>query len=72
MSGSWRLKQLRTMHNLTQQDVSARLNIPVGRYRNYESGKCRIPLGIFEEISILYGVSMDYLAGRTNNADLLR
>lgn len=62
-----RLKDLREDNDLTQEEVAKILNTTYQYYNKYETGK--IPI-TFERAIILakyYKVSLDYIAGMTNN-----
>lgn len=62
-----RLKYLRTEKNLTQRDLANILDITSGAIGMYESGK-RFPNSeILNKIADYFGVSMDYLMGRTDD-----
>ena len=60
-----RLKQLRVAANLQQTDIIKRLSLSSARYSQYESGKRRPDYELLIEFANLYGVSIDYLLGRT-------
>lgn len=64
-----RIKDLREDHDLRQIDVAKKLYMQLTQYRRYETGEREIPLNIAIQIADLYGVSLDYLAGRTNNPE---
>lgn len=60
-----RLKDLREDNDLTQAQVAEIIGTSQQHYGKYESGKIVIP---FDRVIILadfYGVSLDYIAGRT-------
>ena len=62
-----RLKQLRTAAGLTQKEAAKALGMPEAMWQKYESGE-RVPtLGKTAMIADLFNVSLDYLAGRTND-----
>lgn len=61
-----RLRDLKEDADLTQKQVAAIIGVSVNHYGKYERGETDLP---FEKAIILaeyYGVSLDYLAGRTN------
>ena len=61
-----RLKQCRKEKDFTQQEVAIYCDITEKAYQNYEL-MMRIPkLEILIRIANLYGVSLDYLVGRTD------
>ena len=61
-----RIRDLREDYDLTQKDVAERLFLQREVYRRYETGEREIPLNIAIAISKIYDVSLDYLAGLTN------
>ncbi len=62
-----RIRNLREDSDKTQEQVAKLLFMQREQYRRYETGEREIPLGIAIQIAELYNVSLDYLAGRTNN-----
>nr|WP_243764166.1 helix-turn-helix transcriptional regulator [Bittarella massiliensis (ex Durand et al. 2017)] len=65
-----RLKQCREEKKLTQQEVAIYCDITEKAYQNYEL-MMRVPkLEILIRIADLYGVSLDYLVGRTDKKAL--
>lgn len=67
MSFYQRLKDLKEDADLTQKQVSEIIGVSVNHYGKYERGETDLP---FEKAILLadfYDVSLDYLAGRTNN-----
>lgn len=66
---SERLKLLRSENRLTQQNVADRLGIKLRTYQYYESGNDKAHRPDLETLAVLadlYGVSVDYLIGRTD------
>lgn len=61
-----RLKQLRKEANLTQKDLADKLNISKGSIAMYETGKRSPDNEILSIIADFFGVSTDYLLGRTD------
>lgn len=62
-----RLRDLREDADLTQTQVAERLGILRQQYARYESGKQELPMHQFILLARLYGVSLDYLSGQTDN-----
>lgn len=62
-----RIRDLREDNDLTQKDVADKLFLQREVYRRYETGEREIPLNIAVAISKIYDVSLDYIAGLTNN-----
>ncbi|MCM1024749.1 MAG: helix-turn-helix domain-containing protein [Prevotella sp.] len=62
-----RLKDLREDADLNQEQLGGVLNITRQQYQLYESGKREIPFHCAVRLADFYGVSLDYVAGRTNS-----
>lgn len=62
-----RIRDLREDNDQTQQQIADKLYMQREQYRRYETGEREIPLNIAIMLAELYNVSLDYLAGRTNN-----
>lgn len=62
-----RLRDLREDHDLTQNQLVEKLGMHKTTYTNYEQGKRDLPLQTAIRIAKFYRVSLDYLAGLTNN-----
>lgn len=65
-----RIRNLREDNDLTQQQVADKLFIQREVYRRYETGAREIPLNIAILIAKLYNVSLDYLAGLSNEKEI--
>lgn len=63
-----RLKQARESANLTQLQTAKLLGISDGTYKNYEQGKREPNNTLLVQIADLFGVTTDYLLGRTEPA----
>ena len=61
-----RIKIVRKMHKLTQQDLAAMLNTTQSTISAYESGKVVILTVFALQICQRFDISMDYLCGRIN------
>ena len=61
-----RLRDLREDKDLSQEIVSQLLKISQQHYSMYESGKRELPMHHFITLAKFYNVSLDYLAGLTN------
>lgn len=61
-----RLKELRKSRNLTQKDISKKLEISQSLYCAYELGKKNIPILILSKLAKEYHTSIDYIIGDTN------
>lgn len=60
-----RLRDLREDKDMTQKELAALLHIDQRVYSNYETGKRDIPLKHLITLADFYGVTLDYLTGRT-------
>lgn len=60
------LKMLRLQHGLTQQELAEKLGISAVTISGYELGRREPSIEILERIADCFGVSVDYLLGRTN------
>ena len=58
-----RLRDLREDHDLTQDELVARLGMHKTTYTNYEQGKREIPFCLAIRLAQMYNVSLDYIAG---------
>lgn len=63
---SSRLRSLRKEKGYTQSQVAIFCDITEKAYQNYELMTRRPQIDILIKIADLYGVSLDYLVGRTN------
>lgn len=61
-----RIRDLREDSDLTQKAVSAALRCDQSLYSKYERGERPLPLELAEKLADFYGVSVDYLLGRTD------
>lgn len=62
-----RLKQCRKEAGLTQWEVAVYCDITENAYQNYELMTREPKLEILMKIADRFGVSLDYLVGRTDN-----
>ena len=61
-----RIRDLREDNDLMQEDLAKLLNCTQACYSNYENGKRDVPSEVWSQLADFYGVSIDYLFGRTN------
>ena len=61
-----RIRDLREDKDLTQKQVAEMLSMSQTGYSKYESGENDIPTHILIKLADYYGVSVDYLLGRTD------
>lgn len=62
-----RLRDLRQDKDLTQAQVASIFFLQLTQYRRYENGDSDIPLEWAKKFASYYNVSIDYLAGLTDN-----
>ncbi len=67
-----RIRDLREDADLTQEQLVAILRMHKTTYTNYEQGKREPPFEFVIKLADYYGVSVDYIAGRTNTAKMNR
>ena len=63
-----RLRDLREDHDKTQQQIADRLGTSQTMYARYERGANELPLRHLLTLADYYGVSVDYLLGRSDEA----
>ena len=61
-----RIRDLREDRDLTQAQVGQAINLPQRTYAYYESGKRMVPPQVLCALADFYGVSVDYILGRTD------
>ena len=61
-----RLREIREDKDLRQQDVADYLGIKQQQYSEYEIGSVLISIEKISQLADFYGVSVDYLIGRTD------
>ena len=66
MNSYQRIRDLREDADMTQRDVAEKLYMHLTQYRRYESGESEIPFNVAIRLAGLYNVSLDYIAGITN------
>lgn len=64
-----RLKSLRKVKNRTQQNIADLLGITRQGYAKYENGQSEPDNETLQRIADYFGVTTDYLLGRTDNPD---
>lgn len=67
---STRLKQLKNERNLLQKDIADSIGISLRAYQYYESGERKPDIDILEKLADYYGVSADFLLGRTEKREI--
>lgn len=66
-----RLRDLREDHDLTQTQLVELLKMHKTTYTNYEQGLREIPFGLVIRLAKLYNVTIDYIAGLTDEPTAL-
>jgi len=61
-----RLQELKVKRNVMQKDVASAIGVPLRTYQRYEYGEREPQLSTLVRIADFYGVSLDYLAGRSD------
>ena len=61
-----RLRDLREDKDLKQKNLADLLQVHQTTYSDYELGRLNIPIAALHALADFYGVSIDYLLGRTN------
>lgn len=69
---SERLNQLKVSNNVLQKEVAEGAGIPLRTYRRYENGEREPSASILLALANFFGVSADYLLGRTDNPEIAR
>ena len=64
-----RLRDLREDRDLKQKDLAALLKIHQTTYSDYELGRLNVPVDALNTLADFYGVSVDYLLGRTSRKE---
>ena len=62
-----RIKDLRDDSDMSQEKTAKELNMHKTTYARYETGENRVPFDFAIQIAEYYNVSLDYIAGRTND-----
>lgn len=62
-----RLRDLREDQDITQKSIATALGITIQQYSLYERGEREIPFHHAITLAKFYNVSLDYIAGLTNN-----
>lgn len=62
-----RIRDLREDSDLTQEQLVQQLDMHKTTYTNYEQGKHTVPLDFAVTLADFYKVSLDYIAGRSND-----
>ena len=63
------IRNLRIDNGYTQKEVAQQLGISQNTYSQYEVGVLNYPVDALMILADFYGVSVDYLLGRTNRKE---
>lgn len=64
-----RLRDLREDKDLTQKELADYLQVHQTTYSDYELGRINVPIKVLHTLADFYGVSIDYLLGRTKRKE---
>lgn len=67
-----RIRDLREDADLTQKQVGEAINVPQRTYAYYEAGERMVPPNVLCALADFYGVSVDYILGRTDRREALK
>ena len=67
-----RIRDLSEDHDKTQQDIADILGTSQTMYARYERGANELPVRHLIKLADYYGVSTDYILGRTENPNICR
>ena len=62
-----RLREIRIRRGYKQTDIAEKADLNPGTYSGYENGISTPHISVLVQIADAYDVSLDYLAGRTDN-----
>ena len=62
-----RLRELRTERKLPQRELAGVLNVTLRHYQRVEHGEINLPVLTLCTLADYYGVTTDYLLGRSEN-----
>lgn len=63
------IRKLRTDMGYTQKQIAEVLGVSQNTYSQYEIGVLNYPVDTLVKLADFYGVSVDYLLGRTNRKE---
>ena len=61
-----RIRDIREDNDLPQKKLAELLQVHQTTYSDYELGRVNVPVPALHKLADFYGVSVDYLLGRTN------
>ncbi len=60
-----KIRDLREDRDLSQKALAEYLQVHQTTYSDYELGRLNVPVAVLHKLADFYGVSIDYLLGRT-------
>lgn len=72
MTFSKRLVLLRKNKGLTQKQIASEFSLSPYGYQRYEYGEREPAISVATKMAEFFGVSLDYLVGRTDNPQVAR
>lgn len=66
-----KLRELRKLKKWTQGEAAKEFGIPLRTYCRYEAGERETPFSVAIRIAETYQISLDYLAGRTDDPEFV-
>lgn len=70
MKWSKRIKDLREDHDMTQDELAAKIGVSKRTLLRYESGKSEPTISTLIAISVLFDVSIDYIVGIKDTTEI--
>ena len=67
-----RIKEIRKEHKLSQEKAANIVGDKQSTYWNYENGNSIIPISKLFLLAKYYGISIDYIVGKTQNKNILK
>lgn len=67
-----RLKELRTQHGLSQEQVGKRLGLSKGAIGAYENNTNMPPADVLAHLAVMYNTSSDYILGLNSDDDTIK
>lgn len=67
---NYRIVELRQEKNVSQNVVAAATGVALRSYQRYEAGERDIPGATLIALADFFGVSLDYLVGRTDKPEV--
>lgn len=65
-----RIKELRKQQKISQKSLADKLGVSISTVSGYENGQRTPPVETVKKMAAIFHVSVDYLVGATDNADV--